>query len=119
MPIETRYVLIASMDVDPVVEELFNEIYDNEHGPHLLTVPGVRSVTRAKGEPFVLAIAEGFKEMPTPSPIYTAIYEIDHPNVLTSPEWASAVEKGRWAAEVRPYTRNRRHAIYAVQSARR
>jgi hypothetical protein len=114
MPIDSRYIFIASMDVDPAAEDLFNEVYDSEHVPHLLTVPGVRSVTRAKGEPFVLAIGDGLKEMPTPSPIYTAIYEIDHPDVLKSPEWASAIEKGRWASQVRPHTRNRHHAIYAV-----
>lgn len=119
MPIEARYVFIAAMDVDPAYEDLFNEVYDTEHVPHLLTVPGVHSVTRAKGEPFVLAIGEGFKEMSAPSPVYTAIYEIDHPDVLKSPEWASAIEKGRWASQVRPHTRNRQHAIYAVQGGRR
>jgi len=116
MPIESKYVLIASMDVDASHEALFNEVYDGEHVPHLLTVPGVRSVARLKGEPFTLAIADGFKEMPAPAPVYTAIYEIDHPDVLKSPEWARAVEAGRWATEVRPYTRSRHHAVYLTQS---
>jgi len=119
MAVECRYVLIASMDVDATHEKLFNEVYDGEHVPHLLTVPGVRSVARLKGEPFTLAIASGFKEMPAPAPIYTAIYEIDHPDVLKSAEWAQAVEAGRWASEVRPHTRNRHHAVYAVQSNNR
>ena len=44
--ISTRYVLIASMDVTPEAEALFNEVYDTEHVPNLLEVPGVRSVTR-------------------------------------------------------------------------
>jgi hypothetical protein len=35
--------------------------------------------------------------------------------VLVSPEWARAVEAGRWPGEVRPYTRNRRHALYRVR----
>ena len=116
MPIQSRYVLIASMDVDPPYEDLFNEVYDGEHVPHLLKVPGVRSVARLKGEPFTLAIANGFKEMPAPAPIYTAIYEIDHPDVLKSAEWAQAVEAGRWASEVRPHTKSRHHAVYATQS---
>jgi hypothetical protein len=55
--ISTRYVLIASMDVTPQVEPLFNEVYDTEHVPNLLKVPGVRSVTRMKGEPARFAIA--------------------------------------------------------------
>jgi len=116
MPIVSRYVLIASMDVDASHEALFNEVYDGEHIPHLLTVPGVRSVARLKGEPFTLAIADGFKEMPAPAPVYTAIYEIDHPDVLKSSEWARAVETGRWATEVRQHTRSRHHAVYARQA---
>jgi hypothetical protein len=115
MPIETRYVFLASMDVDPAYENLFNEVYDAEHVPHLLKVPGVHSVTRLKGEPFVLALGNGFKEMPAPVPVYTALYEIDHPDVLKSAEWLQAVEAGRWASQVRPHTKNRHHAVYAAQ----
>lgn len=112
MPTETRYILIASMDVDPAHEALFNEIYDTEHVPHLLGVPGVHSVSRYKGVPFALAIADGVQEVAAPKPVYTAIYELDDPDVLASPEWAEAVEQGRWGSEVRPHTRNRHHAVY-------
>src|SRR5215218_7532981 len=48
MPIESKYVFIASMDVDADKEEIFNEVYDNEHVPNLLQVPGVHAVTRLK-----------------------------------------------------------------------
>jgi hypothetical protein len=34
---------------------------------------------------------------------------------LVSREWAKAGEAGRWPAEVRPYTRNRRHALYKLR----
>lgn len=112
MPTETRFVLIAAMDVDPAYEDLFNEIYDGEHVPYLLTVPGVRSVTRYKGVPAEIAIASGTQPLPSASPVYTAIYELDSPDVLKSPDWARAVEAGRWASEVRPHTRNRHHAVY-------
>src|SRR3954449_2180973 len=77
--ISTRYVLIASMDVASEAEPLFNEVYDTEHVPNLLQVPGVRSVTRMKGEPARFAIAGSVRELPAPSPVYTAIYEIDDP----------------------------------------
>ncbi|MCH7796137.1 MAG: hypothetical protein IH900_13510, partial [Proteobacteria bacterium] len=46
MPIATTYLFIASMDVEPDKEALFNEVYDTEHVPNLLKVPGVLSVTR-------------------------------------------------------------------------
>lgn len=114
MPIESPWLLVASMDVDPAYEDLFNEVYD-EHARHLLAVPGVRAIRRMKGEPFVLAIAGGHQTMPAPTPSYVAIYEIDHPDVLASPEWAEAVEKGRWATDVRPHTRHRHHALYQLR----
>ena len=44
-------------------------------------------------------------------PRYSAIYEIESPDVLTSDAWASAVDQGRWPDEVRPYTTNRRHVL--------
>ena len=40
MPISTRYVFIASMDVNPEKEDLFNEVYDTEHVPYLLDGTG-------------------------------------------------------------------------------
>ena len=56
MPIGTRYVFIASMDVDPDKEDLFNEVYDTEHVPYLLEVPGVISVTRLKAQDFEVSM---------------------------------------------------------------
>ncbi len=116
MAVETSYILIVSMDVDPDHEDVFNEVYDTEHIPHLLTVPGVRSVSRLKGMPFSFAVAGEIKQISAPSPVYTAIYEVDGPEVVSSAEWAKAVEIGRWATDVRPYTSNRRHALYEKQS---
>ena len=54
MPYKTRYVFIAAMDVDPAKEAIFNEVYDKEHIPNLLKVPGVKSVTRLTQEPLEL-----------------------------------------------------------------
>ncbi len=114
MPIQSRYLFFASMDVDPAHEAVFNELYDREHIPFLLGVPGVLSVTRCQGEPFQMALGGETKSMPAPSPVYTAIYEIDDPKVVSSPEWTAAVEKGRWPGEVRPHTRNRAHGMFRV-----
>jgi hypothetical protein len=111
MPICSTYVLIASMDVEPAKESLFNEVYD-EHVEHLLRVPGVTSVVRMKGEPFSITIGGTTETRPAPNPIYTAIYEITDPSVLSSAAWNNAVEQGRWPLEVRPHTRNRTHFIY-------
>jgi hypothetical protein len=115
MPYKTRYVFIAAMDVDPAKEAIFNEVYDKEHIPNLLKVPGVISVTRLTQEPLVLAIGgEKKKIVAEGEPRYTAVYEIESPEVLTSEAWSKAVEAGRWPSEVRPYTRNRRHVLRKV-----
>jgi hypothetical protein len=118
MPIATKYVFIASMDVAPEKEALFNEVYDGEHVPNLLKVPGVRSVTRLRTERASVNI--GGERRPVTgedAATYTAIYEIDNPEVLTSEAWAQAVEIGRWPSEVRPFTRNRHHIVRKVMDA--
>jgi hypothetical protein len=114
MPINSKYIFVASMDVDTEKEDLFNEIYDTEHVPNLLKVPGVHSATRMKGEPFALTLGGSTRNINHEGARYSAVYEIDGPHVLVSPEWAKAGEAGRWASEVRPYTRNRSHALYKV-----
>ncbi|MGD9806390.1 MAG: hypothetical protein AB7E81_23095 [Hyphomicrobiaceae bacterium] len=114
MPISTKYLFIVSMDVDADKEALFNEVYDAEHVPYISKVPGVRAATRIKGEPFTMQLGGKRVEKQHEGPRYTAIYEIDNPGVLMSPEWAEAGEKGRWPGEVRPFTRNRSHWVCKV-----
>jgi hypothetical protein len=115
MPVATRYVFIVSMDVAPEKEALFNEIYDSEHVPKLLKVPGVRSVTRLRTEPASFRLGGETKRLTGEgAPRYMAIYEIDSPDVLTSAAWAEAAELGRWPSEVRPHTSNRHHIVRKV-----
>jgi hypothetical protein len=115
MPITSKYLFVASMDVAPDKEALFNEVYDTEHVPNLLKVPGVRAVMRMEGEPFAISIGGAEKQVTHDGPRHSALYEIDSPEVLVSPAWAKAVEAGRWPGEVRPFTRNRRHALYRLR----
>jgi hypothetical protein len=44
-------------------------------------------------------------------PKYSAVYELESAEVLTSEAWAKAVDAGRWPGQVRPFTRNRRHVL--------
>ncbi|MBO0741712.1 MAG: hypothetical protein J2P51_09825 [Hyphomicrobiaceae bacterium] len=115
MPISTKYLFVVRMDVDAEKEALFNEVYDGEHVPNILKVPGVRSATRFVGEPFTMSIGGVVTKKQHEGPRYTAIYEIDSPEVLLSPQWTKQAELGRWPSEVRPYTRNRQHALYKVR----
>ncbi|MEQ1880208.1 MAG: hypothetical protein ABL878_04475 [Burkholderiales bacterium] len=119
MPAKARYVFIASMDVEPAKEALFNEVYDTEHIPNLLKVPGVLSVKRYTNEPLTLCIGgEKKKIVAEGEPRYSAVYELESPEVLVSAAWTKAVEAGRWPAEVRPFTRNRRHVLRKLMEER-
>ncbi|PYN17474.1 MAG: hypothetical protein DME05_04500 [Candidatus Rokuibacteriota bacterium] len=113
MPLQTRYLFSAAMNVHTDKDAIFNEVYDQEHVPSLLKVPGVIAVARFKSEPVTMMIGGERKTIVIESePTYNALYEIESPAVLTSDAWAKAVEEGRWPAQVRPYTSNRRHVMY-------
>jgi len=114
---KARYLFTASMDVDPAKEALFNEVYDTEHVPELLKVPGVLSVTRTTLAPLKMSIGGEVKAIVIEGePKHSALYELESAEVLTSAAWAVAVEKGRWPAQVRPHTRNRRHTLRKIAS---
>ena len=113
MPLQTRYIFSAAMDVEPAKEALFNEVYDTEHVPLLLSVPGVVSIARFKARPVTMIIGGERKTIVFENePGYNALYEIESPEVLTSEAWGRAVDQGRWPGHVRPHTKNRRHLLY-------
>jgi hypothetical protein len=113
MPFQARYLFSAAMDVAPEKEALFNEVYDTEHVPLLLAVPGVISIARFKSEKEVTLIVGGQRRTVAieGEPTYNALFEIEGPEVLVSDAWAKAVDQGRWPGQVRPFTRNRRHVL--------
>ncbi|MGZ8479988.1 MAG: hypothetical protein ACXW6K_18710 [Candidatus Binatia bacterium] len=109
---KAKYLMIASMDVDAEHDAIFNEVYDQEHVPNLLKVPGVLGVSRYKRDTLTMNIGGESKTIEIPNePTYTAIYELESPDVLTSPSWDKAIEDGRWPSQVRPHTKNRRHVL--------
>ncbi len=64
------------------------------------------SVERMVSQAFQISVGGELKAVDSSSePRYSATYEIESPDVLTTSEWAEAVEQGRWPTEVRPYTR--------------
>jgi hypothetical protein len=109
---KAKYLMIASMDVEPQYEELFNEVYDKEHVPNLSKVPGVLGISRYKRGTLTMNIGGERKTIEIPNePVYTAIEELESPDVLTSSAWNDAIEEGRWPSQVRPHTKNRRHVL--------
>ena len=68
MPIHSRYLFSAAMDVDPSHERLFNEVYDREHVPSLLTVPGVVAVSRYELQPLTMSIGGQLRRSSSSTP---------------------------------------------------
>jgi hypothetical protein len=94
----TPYVFWVMMDIEPHREGLFNELYDTEHVPLLLKLPGcvnaVRYRTSAAGEPR-----------------YLCAYEVERADLPMSKLWNDTSDVGRWKPEVRPYTFNKRFIV--------
>ena len=112
MPISSSYLFLASMNVEPGHEAEFNDVYDTEHVPMLSEVPGVISIVRFQRRELTMMLGGqlqtvAFKDEPR----YTALYELESPEVLVSDAWANAAERGRWPSQVRPYTRDRHHQL--------
>jgi len=94
-----QYIYAVMMDVEPQKEAEFNDVYDREHIPNLLKVPGVLSVARYKTS------TEGV-------PRYLAIYEVSSLDVPGSDAFRKAADMGSWPHRVRPSTKNRSHILY-------
>jgi hypothetical protein len=117
MPFQGSYIFNASMDVTAEKEALFNEVYDTEHVPLLSKVPGVISIARFKTQELVLAIGGERRTIFVESePRYSAIYEVERADVMSTDAWIEALEAGRWAEEVRPFTSNRRHTLHRLMA---
>lgn len=109
---KAKFLFTAAMDVDADKEALFNEVYDTEHIPQLMKVPGVLAVQRFTLVPLTMSIGGELKTIVAEGePKFSATYELESAQVLSSDAWAKAVEEGRWPAQVRPFTRNRRHTL--------
>ena len=96
------YVYVVQMDVPAHLEAEFNRIYDEDHVPTILKVPGVRSCRRYRLEH---STKDGM-------PRYMAVYEVDRAEIINSPEWTEASDLGEWKPKIRPHTTNRQHSIF-------
>jgi hypothetical protein len=96
------HLYFVQMDVPPALEAEFNRIYDDEHVPTILKVPGLRSCARYRLDHSTV----------TGMPRYLAIYEVDNAAVIDSKAWTEASDKGDWKPKIRPYTTNRRHSVF-------
>ena len=98
----SHYLYVVQMDVPPHLEEDFNRIYDTQHIPEIMKVPGVLGVKRYALE----------KSAAPGVPKYTAVYRVTSPDVPQSAAWIAASDAGEWKPRIRPHTTNRIHALY-------
>jgi hypothetical protein len=96
------YIYLVQMDIPAEMEDEFNRVYDTQHVPYIVNAPGVHGCTRYRLES---SNDEGIAR-------YAAVYDIDSPDVPTSPGWLAESEKGDWATRIRPHTTNRSHSIF-------
>lgn len=94
----TPYVFWVMMDIEPHREALFNDLYDNEHLPLLLKLPGCVNAVR-------------YRTATAGEPRYLCAYEVDRTDLPMSKLWNDTSDIGRWKPEVRPYTYNKRYIV--------
>jgi hypothetical protein len=101
---EPQWVLVVTAYVDPSVEADWNKWYDEVHVPEIQACPGVHRAMRCEtAEP---ATVRGFAERPEEQRRgYIAIYDIDGPQVLQTPEFAKARGWRQFADKVKSVTR--------------
>src|SRR5262249_62300457 len=108
MALQTRYLFTASMDVEPTTEALFNEVYDTEHVPLLLKVPGVIAVARLKKTTLTMIIGGEKKTIVAEDvPTYSATYGGGRPQGVASPARGAAAAPRARAGPARPLPQNR------------
>ncbi len=96
------HIYAVQMDIPAEIEAAFNRVYDEDHIPLILKVPGVRSARRYRLEH---STRPGM-------PRYLAIYELDSAAVLESAAWLEAIDLGEWKPKIRPHTTNRIHSTF-------
>jgi hypothetical protein len=84
-----RGLLLVMIDIDPAYEADFNRWYREEHYPERMACPGFLS-----GKRFVALEGE---------PKYLAIYELESPAVLESPEYRKIAPPSEWTQKLKPH----------------
>ena len=95
--------LIVTVEIDPAVETEWNHWYDTVHLPDALRCPGVRRGRRYVSTGEMSETTNGRTER-TVKRIYTTIYELDGPEVTTTPEFKAMRGWYHFAPHVRSRT---------------
>jgi hypothetical protein len=90
--------LLVMIDIEPEYEEEFNRWYREEHFPERMNCPGILNGRR------FLALEGG--------PKYLAIYDLESPEVLDSPDYQKIAGPSEWTKELLPHFVNRVRNVY-------
>jgi hypothetical protein len=94
-PSSGKGLLLVMMDVEEGYEEEFNRWYDEEHIPERLSCPGFLSGRRFR---LLESQTEGQAR-------YLALYDLQGPEVLESPEYLEMVPPTTWWDRLLPHVR--------------
>ena len=93
--------VLVSMDVDPAIEDEFNDWYTTEHIPLLSQVPGMIRARRFRAV--------------SGSPSYVALYHVADTDIYATEAWTSA-NYTPWMLRMRRYQRNRTYFMFHPRS---
>ena len=86
MPEQAPCLLIVTAEIAPEHEDDWNRWYDEEHLPEAVACPGVLSGTRYVSEGKA-ALSAGGEYSSSAARTYVAVYEIEGPETLQTPEF--------------------------------
>ena len=91
------YCMMITFEIAPEDEAEFNDIYDHDHIPNILKLPGVLEIIRFRD---AFKNEKGFL-------VYSAIYFLAKENLHETEEWKKLSDLGRWAPVIRPKVKSR------------
>ena len=91
------YCMMITFEIAPADEPEFNDIYDNDHIPNIMKLPGVLEIIRFRD---ASPNEKGFL-------VYSAIYFLAKENLHETPEWKKLSDLGRWGPVIRPKVKSR------------
>jgi hypothetical protein len=99
-----KFFYMVTFEIAKEDEALFNEIYDTEHVPNILSVKGVKGCMRIRDH--------GSSE--TGWLVYSTIYFLTDAGLPETSAWKDASDTGRWAPVMRPKLKSRQRRLGSI-----
>ena len=96
------YIFVLLLDVPQEIDDRFNTLYDTDHLPLMMQVPGIRRSSRYRlnwsDNPDMLR--------------YLTLYDIDDPELPRGEDWKRQSGLGAWPTEMRDRVTARRNGVF-------